>query len=136
MEENRLLKKHSDEARSAVAQREADLEALEADVADSEKRWSEKLQREERARREAEKRADDHKIVLQRLASDTSISPTANLLSQIGQDGKSFTQFYADHALLQEELSKKEQEISRLESALERILGDIKEKVSDCSHGS
>lgn len=129
MEENRLLKKHSDEARAAVAQREADLESLEADLADTEQRWSDRLLREERARQEAEKRADDHKIVLQRLVSDTTISPTAELLSQIGQDGKSFTQFYAEHALLQEELGKKEQEISRLESALERILGDIKEKV-------
>lgn len=130
MEENRLLKKHSDEARQAVAQREADLESVESDLAESEQRWTARLQREERARQEAEKRADDHKVVLQRLASDTSISPTANILSQIGQDGKTFTQFYADHALLQEELGKKEQEISRLESTLEHILADIKEKVS------
>lgn len=133
MEDIRLLGKRGDEARQAVADREAELERHAEEMTERENMWEERLAREENARKVAEKRADDLKVTLQQLtaAEDGSldISPAAALASNQRLAGKSYTQFYADYVKLEYELSEKDKEVQRLTTLVEEISQDINEQV-------
>lgn len=134
MDENRILEKRGDEARQAILDREAELERLTDSYADKERLWQDKWKKEERSRRDAEKRAEDLKVVVDRLAmasgEGNEISPAAALASGARAGGKTYTQFYTDYTLLDGKLRASENEVSRLTQILDEISADLAEKVS------
>jgi len=135
MEEIRLLEKRGDEARAAVADREAELERHAEEMTERENELKEAVEREQKARKLAEKRADDLKITLQQLtgtAEDGSVefSRAASLASSQRASGKSYTQFFNDYVNAQQALQEKEEEVLRLNALVEEISEDIKEHVS------
>ncbi|WOO78025.1 Nucleoprotein TPR [Vanrija pseudolonga] len=133
-EEIRLAQRHGDEARTEVADREAELERLSESLAEKEGLWEDRWKREERARKEAEKRVDDLKVVVERLAmaqgegSGSDISPAATLATKLREEGKSYTQFYTDYTIQEGKLRASQDEVARLTSLLEQISQDIAEK--------
>jgi nucleoprotein TPR len=134
MEEIRLLERRSDEARAAVADREAELERHSEDMAERERMWEERVEREEKGRKIAEKRADDLKVTLQQLTSSAGdgsidVSRAASLASSQRASGKSYTQFYTDFIKSEQDLQEKEQEVQRLTALVEEISQDIVEQV-------
>ena len=137
MEENRLLEKRGDDARAVIADRESELERLSQQTDDQEREWSERCKKEERLRREAEKRASDLKVVVERLAlaggEGTDVSPTALLANEIRQSGKSYTQFFTDYTIQEQKLREKEDEVARLEAVLTEVTQEIAERVSALS---
>lgn len=135
MEEIRLLGKRGDEARAAVADREAELERHAEEMAEREHVWEERLERSEKALKVAQKQADDFKTTLQQItasAADGSleVSPAASLASSQRASGKSYTQFYTDYVLREQQLQEKDKEIERLSALVEEINQDIQEHVS------
>ena len=133
MDENRLLEKRSEEARTTIAEREAELERLLDASGDKEKAWEDRWKKEERLRREAEKRSEDLSVVVERLAmaggDGNQLSPAAALASGMKQNGKSYTQFYTDYTLQEGKLRSAENEVARLTELLDEISADISEKV-------
>jgi len=133
MEENRILEKRGDDARANVVEREAELERTAESQDEKQRLWEEKWKKEERMRREAEKRAEDLKVVVERLAlaggEDADISPAAALASGMRQTGKSYTQFYTDYTIQEGKLREAENEVARLTDLVEEISRDIDEKV-------
>lgn len=133
MDENRILEKRGDDARQAILDREAELERITDLYADKERQWEDKWKKEERTRREAEKRAEDLKIVVDRLAmasgEGSDISPAAALANGARAGGKSYTQFYTEYTLLESKLRASENEVSRLTQILDEISADLAEKV-------
>ncbi|ORY31757.1 hypothetical protein BCR39DRAFT_525256 [Naematelia encephala] len=132
VEENRVLEKRGDDARAVISEREAELERLTDLQGEKEKVWEDKWKKEERARREAEKRAEDLKIVVERLAmaggEGNDLSPAAALAGEMRQTGKSYTQFYTDYTIQEGKLRTAENEVARLTSLLDEISQDISEK--------
>ncbi|WRT66753.1 uncharacterized protein IL334_003716 [Kwoniella shivajii] len=132
MEENRILEKRGEEARSTVAEREAELERMAESYGEKEKNWEEKWKKEERTRRVAEKRAEDLKVVVERLAlaggEGTDISPAAALAGGMKASGKTYTQFYTDYTIQEGKLRAAENEVARLTGLLDEIGQDIAEK--------
>lgn len=129
------MEKRADEARATISDREAELERL-ADAQEAKERvWEEKWRKEERSRREAEKRAEDLKIVVERLTlaqgEGSDISPAAALAADQKMNGKSYTQFYIDYTIQSTKLREAEIEVDRLTELLDEISADINEKVSD-----
>jgi nucleoprotein TPR len=133
LDENRILEKRAEEARSTIAEREAELERLTDAQAEKEKVWEDKWRKEERLRREAEKRSEDFKIVVERLAlaqgAGTDLSPAAALAADQRQNGKSYVQFMTDYSLQEHKLRTAENEVVRLTELLDEISADILEKV-------
>ncbi|KAK8864149.1 hypothetical protein IAR55_001395 [Kwoniella newhampshirensis] len=131
-EENRILEKRGDDARATTLEREAELERVVNAYEDKEKGWEEKWKKEERTRRDAEKRAEDLKTVVERLAlaggEGTNISSAATLASDLKQSGKSYTQFYTDYTIQEGKLRAAENEVARLTGLLDEISQDISEK--------
>nr|XP_031858524.1 uncharacterized protein CI109_006047 [Kwoniella shandongensis]KAA5525596.1 hypothetical protein CI109_006047 [Kwoniella shandongensis] len=131
-EENRILEKRGDDARATILEREAELERVVGAYEEKEKTWEEKWKKEERTRREAEKRAEDLKIVVERLAlaggEGTDVSPAAALASGLKQSGKTYTQFYTDYTIQEGKLRAAENEVARLTGLLDEISQDISEK--------
>ncbi|WWC63005.1 uncharacterized protein I303_105603 [Kwoniella dejecticola CBS 10117] len=132
MEENRILEKRGEEARSTVNEREAELERMAEACGEKEKSWEEKWKKEERSRRESEKRAEDLKIVVERLAlaggEGSDISPAAALAGGMKASGKTYTQFYTDYTIQEGKLRAAENEVARLTGLLDEIGQDIAEK--------
>lgn len=116
--------------------REAELERITDAYADKERQWEERCKKEERTRREVEKRAEDLKVVVDRLAmasgSGSEISPAAALASGAKAGGKTYTQFYTEYTLLEGKLRATENEVSRLTQILDEISADLAEKVCHC----
>jgi len=133
LEENRILEKRGDDARATILDREAELERLADSREQDVKQWEEKWKKEERLRRESEKRAEDLKIVVERLAlaggEGSDISPAAALASGMRQGGKTYTQFYTDYTIMEGKLRASENQVSRLTDLLDEISQDIAEKV-------
>jgi nucleoprotein TPR len=133
MEENRILEKRGDEARAQITERESELERLVSAQESKEKSWEERWKKEERLRREAEKRSEDLKIVVERLSMaqgiGSDISPAAALAADQKMNGKSYTQFYVDYTVQESKLRAAENEVDRLTSLLDEISADIAEKV-------
>ncbi|WVR06682.1 hypothetical protein IAU60_003714 [Kwoniella sp. DSM 27419] len=131
-EENRILEKRGEEARATIAEREAELERLSESYGEKEKSWEEKWKKEERSRKEADKRAQDLKVVVERLAvaggEGLDISPAAALASGMKQSGKSYTEFYTDYTIQEGKLRAAENEVARLTELLDEIGQDIAEK--------
>ncbi|ORX37030.1 hypothetical protein BD324DRAFT_650644 [Kockovaella imperatae] len=132
MEENRILKKRAEEARSTITEREAELERVADSAGEKTRVWEEKWKKEERLRREAEKRAEDLQIVVERLAmaggEGSDLSPAAALATGMKQSGKTYTQFYTDYTIQEGKLRAAENEVSRLTQLLDEISADISEK--------
>jgi nucleoprotein TPR len=137
MDENRVLEKRGEDARQVIADREAELERITDAYAEKDKQWEEKWKKEERIRREAEKRAEDLKVVVDRLAMASGegggLSPAAALASGAKAGGKTYTQFYTDYTLMEGKLRASENEVSRLTQILDEISADLAEKVSSIS---
>lgn len=140
MDENRILEKRGDDARQAILDREAELERITDSYAEKERQWEDKWKKEERVRREAEKRAEDLKVVVDRLAmasgEGNGISPAAALANGARTGGKTYTQFYMDYTLLDGKLRASENEVSRLTQILDEISADLAEKVSRPFYGA
>ena len=134
MEENRVLEKRAEEARVTIAEREAELERMVDSSGEKTKVWEDKWKKEERLRREAEKRAEDLQIVVERLAmaggDGSDISPAAALATGMKAGGKTYTQFYTDYTILEAKLRTSENEVIRMTQLLDEISADISEKVS------
>ncbi|EIW67749.1 hypothetical protein TREMEDRAFT_64341 [Tremella mesenterica DSM 1558] len=132
VDENRVLEKRGDDARAVIMDREAELERLTMIHSENEKSWSEKWKKEERFRKEAEKRVEDLKLVVERLAlaggDGSGVSPAAALASEIRQSGKSYTQFFTDYQVQETKLRQAEEEVRRLENLLDQITDEIAEK--------
>ena len=132
LDENRVLEKRGDEARATVAEREAELERLVDAQAELEKTWEARWKKEERLRKEAEKRSQDLKLVVERLSlaqgETTDLSPAAALATSQREGGKSYTQFYMDYTIQEAKLQTAENEVLRLTQLLEEISADIAEK--------
>lgn len=115
-------------------EREVELERLTEAFEEKERIWSERIKREEVARQSAEKRADDLKVVVERLAmaggDGDSLSPAAALAGETRQGGKSYTQFYTDYTIQEGKLRNAENEVVRLTRLLDEISQDISEKVA------
>ena len=135
MEENAVLEKRNDEARSTIIEREAELERIAEGYEEKMRTGADRWKKEERLRREAEKRAEDLKVVIERLAlargDNTDISPAAALASGMRQSGKTYTEFYADYTFQEGRLRAAENEVSRLTLLLDEISQDITEKVEN-----
>jgi nucleoprotein TPR len=134
VEEVALLERRGDDARAAVDDREAELERVSAVQVEKERSWEEKWKKEERGRREAEKRAEDLKIVVERLAmaggeGGMDFSPAASIAGQMKQQGKTYTQFYTDYTIQEAKLRAAENEVGRLQNLLDEISQDISDKV-------
>ena len=133
-EEIRLLEKRADDSRAAVSDREAELERLVGAQSEKEKLWEEKWKKEERAKREAEKRSDDLKIVVERLATangeGVTISAAASVASGMKQSGKTYTEFYRDYVIQEGKLRASEIEVDNLQQLLDEITQDIEERVN------
>ena len=133
MEENRVLEKRGDDARTSVVEREAELERMAESWDEKERMWEERCKKEERMRRDAERRAEDLKVVVERLAmaggEGADISPAAALASGMRQTGKTYTQFYTDYTIQEGKLRAAENEVARLTQLVEEISQDIDEKV-------
>jgi nucleoprotein TPR len=131
--ENQLLEKRSDEARSVVLEREAELERMANAFEEKEKVWEDRWKKEERIRKEAEKRSEDLKVVVERLAlangEGGDLSPAAALAGGLKAGGKSYTQFYTDYTIQEGKLRAAENEVVRLTLLLDEISQDINEKV-------
>ena len=134
MEENRVLEKRAEEARVTIAEREAELERMVDSSGETTKVWEDKWKKEERLRREAEKRAEDLQIVVERLAmaggDGSDISPAVALATGMKAGGKTYTQFYTDYTILEGKLRTSENEVIRMTQLLDEISADISEKVS------
>ena len=134
LEDNRVLEKRGDDARASVAEREAELERMADSYDEKPRMWEDRWKKEERIRREAEKRSEDLKVVVERLAmaggAGTDLSPAAALASGMRQNGKTYTQFYTDYTIQEGKLRAAENEVSRLTQLLDEISQDISEKVS------
>ena len=133
MEENRVLEKRGDDARTSVVEREAELERMAESWDEKERMWEERCKKEERMRRDAERRAEDLKVVVERLAmaggEGADISPAAALASGMRQTGKTYTQFYTDYTIQEGKLRAAETGVPRLTQLVEEISQDIDEKV-------
>lgn len=131
-EENRVLEKRGDDARATITDREAELERMVQSYDEKERVWEERWKKEERMRRESEKRAEELKIVVERLAlaggNGTDISPAAALASGMKQSGKTYTQFYTDYTIQEGRLRTAENEVARLTHMMDEIGQDIEEK--------
>ena len=96
-----------------------------------------RIKTEERRRKEAEKRAQELKAVVDRLAlaggEGTDLSPAAALAGEMRGQGKSYTQFFTDYTLQQGRLQEAEDEVARLTELLDEISNDIAEKVCPIS---
>lgn len=136
-EENRLLAKRGAEARVTVADREAELERMSETMSEQERIWDERRQRDEHARKVAEKRVDDYKVVIENLnianGNTSDVSPAAALASRQRESGKSYTQFYTDYAIMETKLREKAEQVEHLEGVLDEISRDMEERVS-CGH--
>ena len=134
MDENRVLEKRGEDARQAILDRESELERITDAFAEKERHWEEKWKKEERTRKEVEKRAEDLKVVVDRLAmasgEGSGLSPAAALASGAKAGGKTYTQFYTDFTLMEAKLRTSENEVSRLTQILDEISADLAEKVS------
>ncbi len=134
MEENRVLEKRGDDARATVVEREAELERMSENYNEKERVWEDRWKKEERMRREAEKRSEDLKIVVERLAlaggEGAEFSPAASLAFGMRQSGKTYTQFYTDYVIQEGKLREAENDVARLTELVDRINQDILEKVS------
>lgn len=140
-EENRILIKRSEDRDAAIADREAELEHQATTFSQKEAAWQEKLQRAEEARQVAEKRADDFKITVERLAvaggdGRHDISPAATLAARQRESGKSYTQFFTDYTIMETKLREVEAENVRLTDLLTEISQDLAEKVGKCVRSS
>jgi len=133
LDENRILEKRAEEARITIANRESELEKLFLEQEKKEQMWEEKQRKEERLRKEAEKRSNDMKLVVDRLTmvhgDGQDLSPAAALAMGQKKDGKSYTQFYLDYAIQENKLRQAEEEVIRLTALLDEISADISEKV-------
>lgn len=127
------MEKRADEARSTIADREAELERLIDAQAEKERSWEDKWRKEERLRKEAEKRSEDFKVVVERLAlaqgGGVELSPAAALAADQRANGKSYVQFMTDYSLQEHKLRTAENEVVRLTELLDEISADISEKV-------
>lgn len=134
MDENRVSEKRGEDARQAILERESELERITDAFAEKERHWEEKWKKEERTRKEVEKRAEDLKIVVDRLAmasgEGSGLSPAAALANGAKASGKTYTQFYTDFTLMEAKLRASENEVSRLTQILDEISADLAEKVS------
>ena len=128
-----MLEKRAEEARATISEREVELERLADSQAVKEKAWEEKWKKEERMRREAEKRSEEFKDVVQRLTmaqgGDMDFSSAAAVASDQKASGKSYTQFYLDYTIQESKLRAAEDEVGRLTGLLDEISADIREKV-------
>lgn len=133
-DENRVLERRAEEARSTIAEREAELERLVSTHDIQTKDWETKWKSEERRRREAEKRAEELRAVVDRIAlasgEGTDLSPAAALAGEMRGSGKSYTQFFTEYTVQEGRLKSAENEIERLTELLDEIGNDIAEKVS------
>ncbi len=102
---------------------------------EKEKTWEERWKKEERNRKEAEKRSEDLKIVVERLAmangEGASISAAASVASGMKQSGKTYTEFYRDYVIQEGKLRASEIEVNNLQQLLDEITQDIEERVSN-----
>lgn len=132
MEENRLLSKRAEETRATVNEREEELERIVAAHEEERREMDVRAKTEERRRKEAEKRADELKSVVDRLAlaGGSDLSPAAALAGELRQQGKSYTQFFTEYTLQEGKLQAAENEVIRLTELLDEISSDIAEKVS------
>jgi nucleoprotein TPR len=134
MEENRVLDKRAEDARNTIIEREAELERLVGSHEMEKAEWQEKWKAEERRRKEAEKRAEDLRLVVERLAlaagEGTDISPAMAVATEMRQSGKTYTQFYTDYTRLEAEFRAAQNEVVRLTQLLDEVSQDIAEKVS------
>jgi nucleoprotein TPR len=134
MEQIRLLDKRSDELSTAVREREAELERRAEETGERERIWEERVENGEKARAAAEKRADDFKVMFQQLtasAGDGSldISRAASIASSQRASGKSYTQFYTDYVISQQQLQEKEEKVQQLTQLVDEIYEDLAEQV-------
>lgn len=101
---------------------------------DERKEVETRVKAEERRRKEVEKRAEELKLVVDRLAlaggEGTDLSPAAALAGEMRAQGKSYTQFFTDYTLQEGKLQAAENEVARLTDLLDEISSDIAEKVS------
>jgi nucleoprotein TPR len=143
-----VLERRADDARVRVEEMEAELERVLTRQAEKEDSLRDDVKRAERARNEAEKRVEEMKDVVDRLAmagapvgmvggqeegegsAAYGISPTAALASRMQKAGRTYTEVYTDYVRLQNDLVKEKAETSRLEGVLTTILADIDERVS------
>ena len=134
MEENRLLSKRADETRAIVLEREAELEELVAAHKEATADVAARIKTEERRRTDAEKKLEEMKVVVDRLAlasgEGTDISPAAALAGEMRANGKSYTQFFTDYTLQETRLQEALDEVARLTDLLDEIGQEIAEKVS------
>lgn len=106
------------------------------------------VQRERRAREEAESRTERLEEVLERMgrgdlpvpgprALDLTtdglmgLSPTVAMVSKAQKSGKTFTEVYADYVRLQDEFAKKCAEYERMDQTLSAVLAQLEERVRD-----
>lgn len=112
----------------------------------------EEVERERKARENAEKRVDHLESVLDRMgrgelpipghtpvtplrSSDPvneammALSPTVAMASKAQRSGKTFTEVYADYVRLQDEYAKKSAEYDRMDDTLSDILAQIQQRV-------
>lgn len=133
IDENKILEKRAAEARNTILEREAELEKLADAQSEDARVWSEKLRKEDRARKEAEKRASDLKVVVDRLTlahgDGSDLSPAAALAIGQREGGKSYTSFFTEFTLQENKLREAEEEVVRLTALLDEISADIREKV-------
>ena len=132
-DEYRIVEKRGEEARATVAEREAELERMVDAQSEKERSMEERWKKEERLRRDAEKRSEDLKVVVERLSmahgDGSELSPAAALAHDQRQNGKSYTQFYMDYTIQESKLRAAENEVTRLTQLLDEISADISEKV-------
>nr|ODO02371.1 nucleoprotein TPR [Cryptococcus depauperatus CBS 7855] len=131
-EANRILEKRSDEARQTIADREAELERMAEQLEDREKYWEARFRKEERLKEESERRAQELKVVADRLDMAEGhggfVSASAAVAGEVRKNGKSYTQLYADYTIQESRLRTTENEVERLTDLLDEISQELNEK--------
>lgn len=134
MEENRVLEQRSEEGRLAVQEREAELERLAESFEEKQHMLEDRVKKEERLRKEAERRTEDLKVVVERLAlaggEGGDLSSAASIAGSLRAQGKTYTEFYTQYTVLEKQLQEALEEIERLTGLLDQISQEIIEKVS------
>lgn len=89
------------------------------------------IDRERRAREEAEHRVERLNALLEKINDPLAeLSPTVALASKSQRTGKTFTEVYGDYVRLQEDFARKSAEYDHMDRTLSAVLAQIEERVS------
>lgn len=149
-----VMEEREKEAQGLVERIERDWQEVGEKADRREAAFRDEIERERRAREEAEKKFDHLQTVMEKMqrgdlpllgrsgtpiqisSSDEvvdgmmGLSPTVAMASRAQKTGKTFTEVYADYVRLQEQFAKKSAEYDHMDRTLASVLGQIEERVS------